>query len=403
MNEIVKITVKSMRRLARRFFAAPFLTATLVALYCVRPVISVKVLLINEFRIGELVGATDLYLRRQDLGMIPKQKGLVFAVIGSPCNRQLINMYRRRFQIIQSQILLYMVKHPILRNSPFVERLYFGDYNEYHEFNNIGAPIAFTAEEEMEGQRLLRFMGIPEGAWYVCFHARDTAYLRDRIPTRDMSHTDVRNASIEHCFEAMKFVASQGGYAIRMGSAVNDPIADLGSPRIIDYASNYREDFGDIYLLANCRFLVASGGGLSQVAYAFNVPVVNTNVLCMGTVAPYGKKDLFLSKPIWSRPLGRFLTLPEILGSEACFSTLRDYFDEAQLDVGESSSEDILGVTCEMLERLDEKFVPVDDDEELLNKFKALLTPEHAAYNMPGRISATYLNAHRELLEPVEI
>ena len=214
-----------------------------------------------------------------------------------------------------------------------------------------------------------------------------------------MSFTDIRNSSIENCYDAMKYVASQGGYAVRMGSAVDKQMPDLGNSRIIDYATKFRSDFGDIFLLGTCRFFLASGGGLTMVPYAFNVPVVNANEHAFGIAAPLGEKDLCLPKPVWSYSLGRSLSLPEFLGSHACFATNKNYFDEAGLEMGENSPEDVLAVTQEMLSRLDGSFLPEEDDDELQQKFRDLLTPRHVAFDMPGRIGAEYLRAHQDSLE----
>lgn len=390
---------KLFRRLFKVLVFNPLIFLLLITLYCLRPVFPVRVMLHWEFRIGEFVGATELYLRRLALGMISKPRGLVFSVLGEPSNLHLVKMYRRHFSIIHSKLLLTIVEQPMLLNSPFVERLPFLQNDEFYEFNSSPPPVPFTEDEQRNGQRLLRTMGIPEGAWYVCFHARDSTYLRERIPCRDMSFTDVRNASIENYYDAMKYVASQGGYAIRIGSATTGPMADLENPRVIDYATNFRSEFGDIYLLGSCKYFVASGGGITMLSYAYNVPVINVNALALGATAPFGAKDLFLPKPIWSVHLRRFLSLPEILGSDASFQLTQNYFNEAGLEVRENSPEDILAVTQEMSHTLEGSFVSDRDDPLLLRRFQTMLDSRHVAYGMPGRISATYLRSHPEILE----
>ena len=59
----------------------------------------------------------------------------------------------------------------------------------------------FTAEEECAGRAALEEIGIPHGAPFVCFAARDSAYLDARYPGRDWSYHDYRDCAI-HNFKA---------------------------------------------------------------------------------------------------------------------------------------------------------------------------------------------------------
>ena len=45
--------------------------------------------------------------------------------------------------------------------------------------------IAFTPKEEALGRELLCQLGIPEEKPFICFHARDSAYLNSIFPERD--------------------------------------------------------------------------------------------------------------------------------------------------------------------------------------------------------------------------
>ncbi|MCL0053711.1 TIGR04372 family glycosyltransferase [Dehalococcoidia bacterium] len=398
MGDWARLAKKYIRRLVRRSVVDPLRAVILGFFYLMSPVLPVKLLLLGELRIGELAGCTDLFLRRIKLGIIPKPRGFYAAVTGKPCNEQLLKMFGRQLPIIQNKYLHKIVNTPMLRNSPFVERLPFAEIAPYSEYNDSGPLLSFSEAEEERGQMVLREMGIPEGAWFVCFHARDSAYLQQQYTGKNMDHTSVRNSSIENCFDAMKYITENGGYALRMGSVVSDSLPDLGNAQIIDYASNYRSEFGDIYLIARSKFYVGQGG-LIQISHTFNVPVVDPNALAFALSPLFGARDLYIPVHIYSIDKDRRLTFHERMASDICYYYTNEGFERNRLQVLENSAEDILAVTREMNERLDETFVAGEEDEALQDTFRALFGPHHIAYGMPGRVGSDYLRAHRDLLE----
>ena len=272
--------------------------------------------------------------------------------------------------------------------------------------------LSFSEEEEARGQELLREMGIPEGAWFVCFHARDSAYLTKRVPNRDLSLTDCRNCSIENYVAAMRYIVSCGGYAVRVGAVVSERMPDPDDSRIIDYASDYRSDFGDIYLLAKCKFFVGSNSGLYSVPVMFNVPIVDANNFVMPIIPPDGpaeyepvefrafnRRDMFLPKPVFSAEKARLLTLREVLESKVRYFDVSHKFEECGLEALENSSDDILLVTKEMNDRLDGHFAYTDEDETLQTRLRYLARADPKNFAHLPRIGADFLRSHRKELD----
>jgi putative glycosyltransferase (TIGR04372 family) len=61
-----------------------------------------------------------------------------------------------------------------------------------------------------------------------------------------------------------------------MGSVYAKKIYVRKNTKIIDYASKYRTDFGDIYLPAKCKFFLGNTAGIYQVSTIFDIvePVI---------------------------------------------------------------------------------------------------------------------------------
>ncbi len=296
------------------FFAA----IIVLFLYIIKPFKFVKLFLLVDERIGHLADHTELLLRRMQLGII-KSEGITFVGIAgrTPANKQLLKMFKREITIIQIPKPEFV---RVFLRSVFSEKSLFGKsvfyqpvtcrVNEYYEFNYGKPSLSFTPEEEKGGKELLQKLGIPAGAWFVCFHSRDPVYLFKKYGKKTRDY-DIRDANIKNYLKAAEYITSCGGYAIRMGSAVSEKLPPLKNPKIIDYATKSRNDFLDIYLLAKCKFFLGSTAGLWCVPTIFNVPIAGTNFFHFHT--PYKKIDLFIPKKVLSKIKKRFLAIREIL------------------------------------------------------------------------------------------
>ena len=374
----------------------------LLCLYIIKPFKPVKLLLINYDRIGHLAINTDLFLRRLQLAKTPEKRILYLGISGKPANQQLLRMFKRIFPIIENTPLRIILSYSVLKNSGVCEIVKLHT-NEYYAFNNAEPSLYFAASEEEEGKELLNKMGIGDSSWLVCFHGRDSVYLSNQWnqyygSSVDWSYHDYRDCDIKNYLEAAKYIASLGGFAVRMGYSVAEELPDLNNPRIIDYASYYRTDFGDIYLPAKCKFFLGSACGPLAIPTIFNVPVACANFIPLG-YAPFRAEDLYIPKKLWSVEKKRFLTFREILESEVANYAFSQQYAEAGLEVVENTAEEILDLAKEMNERLDGNLEYTEEDKELQIRFRSLFQPHLHSYGSPVRIGAEFLRQNKELLK----
>ena len=86
-----------------------------------------------------------------------------------------------------------------------------------------------------------------------------TNYL---ILTEIISIHDYRNFNSDNFIKAAVKIAEKGYYVIRMGKGVSAEFQSKNN-KIIDYAFNFQSDLMDIWLPANCDFMITTGGGLT--------------------------------------------------------------------------------------------------------------------------------------------
>jgi putative glycosyltransferase (TIGR04372 family) len=376
---------------------------TIGMLKAVRPVTKVRIGVLHNYQvIGHLAWNTELYLRRRAR---EKDIGKEFHVLltGRPANRQLLTMIRRRVAVVENRFLVEIYKRARarVRGADCWLDLQ-ANFNKYDEFNNIPPQLAFTPAEEAMGRTLLQTIGIEPGQPFVCFHSRDDAY---RMATNQPSHTsmkdtfhDFRDCSIHHYLPAAEYLTDQGLYALRMGSIVKERLESV-NPAIVDYASKFRSDFGDVFLPARSKFFLGNTAGITAVAYIFGVPVALANCIPTGHL-PNGEHDLFIPKKLWHTGKKRCLTFPEIVNSGADMWMGSHWYAEAGIEVIENTADEVLALAKEMNARLDGTWVPTEEDEHLQQRYRGLFPPGHHCYGFPSRVGAEFLRQNRELLQP---
>jgi len=372
-----------------------FLAGILFLALVVIKLITGKKIVFCEFfssRIGHMACELEIFLRRYKQGGFFNSNNTIYVgfCLHFPIgNRQLLKMYGRHLFIVTNKLFAKLLNTWIKKTGFYTVLSFYG--NEYYENNQLKPVLSFTDEEKKQGRKLLSEMGIGEADWFVCFQARDPKYLGP-----GSEYHDYRDCDIENYLKAAEYIADRGGYAIRIGSVVDKPLSKGRHPNIIDYAVDFRSDFMDIFLLANCKFLLGSTSGPYNVSSVFGVPVACANFIPISFV-PYKKSDLFVPKKIFSKAQGRHLTFNEIQDSELMDGYQSEVYKKLGVEVIENSSDEILEMAKEINMRLDGNYVPyVSNEEEYQKKFDAIFKLRRNG--CPTKIGTYFLIKNRDML-----
>lgn len=354
--------------------------------------------------IGHLALNTELFFRRR---VVARRAGgrreLILLVTGEPANQPLLDMWSRTTRVLRAPFLnrLMHATQPLWKTSPFFDPMEMWS-NEYDEFQAAPPTLSFTEEEEARGQRELRQMGIRPGVdWFVCVFARDANYMSSVYGPQDWSYHNFRDADIRTFGPAVAAILARGGVVVRMGSHATTPLPGV-SDRAIDYAmSPFRNDFLDIYLVSHCRCFIGSMSGIDAIATIFDRPRLAVNTVPFAH-APWGKDSVFIPKLLRSTATGETYTIGHLL------QAFKDRFDPklwngiAAAAEGyeyiDNTPEEIHAATIELLERVDGRFVPSDDDTALQREYFALMPADHWSARVRTPVGAAFLRAHRDLL-----
>ena len=371
-NRDYSTIIRAFLYVVSRFLGLPFAVPTIIILWALKPFVWIKVGGLHYGRIGHLALNTDLFVRRRQLGIYPD--GPYYCFISNPnnlANRQLLKMWKRVIPIYESRILswLFYGMLPILKRTPFYQDLPWNS-NEYYEFKNAKSSLYFTPDEIEKGRKLLNQMNVDLGKdEFVCIFARDDAYLKHSIPHNNWDYHNARNGDIDSLIETTKYLIEKGFTVIRVGSIVKKPI-NYSHKKLIDYPySEYQSDFLDIFLVAQCKFLLAAGSsGFVNLADVFDKPFLIVN-LAEYVWPPIGKNALYTPKKFKYKKTGDYLHFEDAIKLGQVWRNLADL----GLETEEISSQDILEATKEMLARLENKFSYSPESYKLIQAFLKLL------------------------------
>lgn len=355
------------RRLSLVFFAL----FVLPLLYLVEPFWRFRIGDLPDGRIGHLAPNLDLFARRLQLGLRPPRTTYIFISYGA-ANTYLLSMWRRHFVILKRiwfrRIILGIL--PLLEKTRFHQPLPY-EGTEHRIFTETVPVLGFTAAEEELGNRLLEGMGIGPKDWFVCFHTRDSAYLKQRLITQKQEITNeenIRNASIQNYMKAAEWITKQGGFAVRMGGAFLPSLVN-NNPHIIDYATKFRTDFMDLFVISRCRFFLGAASGLHGVAYLFNKPCALANFMPLEEIA-VGQRCLYIPKFVHHKDTGRRVSFrllkkmglfasPSLVPIPWVFlGTSAEMYASCRLGWKENTPEEILDLCRDMMDRLGDQPLP---------------------------------------------
>lgn len=165
-------------------------------------------------------------------------------------------------------------------------------------------PLLKISDEDKErGATAMAAFGMPRDDWFVCLHCRENS-LHDRYPNN-------RSADINTYLPAVREVIRNGGWVVRIGDPSMSKLEEMKN--VIDYAHHpQRCDWLDLYIIAECRFMISTPSGPCAIAAAFGTPQIHTNVYPF-IARPWGGRDLFLPMLQQNIETGNLLSFKEQL------------------------------------------------------------------------------------------
>ena len=344
-------------------------------------------------RIGHLASEFDCFLKERLLGRLPERKWFILAPpkrVSNPC---LLDYFRGHLPVIENRwaclVLQGMARHGLMEKdvsqyilAPTGAAAYYAILAAWGARPPL---LRLEPEHRRRGRQTLVQLGVPEGAWFVCVHAREPGFA-----VQDEGAQGHRNSSILRLIPAMREIRRRGGWVIRMGDPSMQPLP-LAMEGVVDYAvSGCRSGWMDVFLCAETRLFVGNTSGLFVVSTLFGKPCALANMIPPSHLA-FAPGDICIHKRIWSTREDRYLRLEEMFAGPVANYRLAPLYAQDGLRPEENTEEELVELVVEALDVLDGTFVETAQDRALQERFRALLRPEHYAYGSRPRIGRLFL------------
>jgi putative glycosyltransferase (TIGR04372 family) len=182
-----------------------------------------------------------------------------------------------------------------------------------------------------------------------------------------------------------------------MGKSVDSAMSPSTS-KIIDYASTSRSEFGDVWLLGNCKFVIAGAGtGIYWPASAFDKPALLTDSYDLFNTS-YGEHDLKIPQLAWSRSEKKLMPFSWLIKQGQGWGHKKSLI-EHDIEIVKNTSDEINEVVLEMDQRLNGTWIETEEDSELQSRFNSLRSKMPKWQVQEGvRIGAAFLRRYQHLL-----
>ena len=262
--------------------------------------------------------------------------------------------------------------------------------------------ILFNQSEKNTGRLLEKKLFTNTSSSFIAIGVSERSYYENKLlseadisPLQDIYTCMPEWNSYLKCCEELIL---RGESVVRMGQFSNTALPATADPKIVDYANTTRTEFGDIWLLANCKFVIAGGStGIYWVASVFDKPTVITDWYHLYKTS-YCPQDLYIPQLAWSRSEKKLKSLEWIFAQGDGWGHKRSLI-EGDIEIVKNSPEEITEVVLEMDQRLNGTWIETDEDTELQNRFRQLrdVVPKNRVQE-DVRIGAAFLRRYQHLL-----
>ncbi len=381
-----------------RFLLLILVLPIIAVIRLISPWILIRFGQLPSSRLGPFSMCPELYFCERDQGLQPKSVDFFYCNNEKIANSYLKKMWGRLLHVSSltktfisaSKLLPGHKRHGIELPHEHDYRALLATTERTH--------IYFTDEEKEKGKQFLVQRGVSTNQKFVCFASRDSVYLNTVQPQNNWDYHNYRDFNIHDCLPAAEELTKRGYTLFRMGAIVQETLK-TDNPRIIDYATQFRNEFLDIFLLGSCRFYLGSLSGINSVSMIFRRPKAVVNAVPMETVHTWMPNDLFIPKKIWHHREGRFLTFEEMLDSNIGGFHRGDQYAQHDLEVVNNTAEEIMSLAVEMDERLNGIWQTAEGDEALQEQFREIFRRKTCHRKILARIGRNFLRQNRWLLE----
>jgi len=340
---------------------------------------SVRFLILDDIRIGHMLMMAGYYFKCKEAGRHDPKVLDILVTSSAPVNETFADKIGEQAKLLRSSIIKSLCADAALvwpkNQNVVVMKCVLYDRGVYPHMEPL---YHFSKQEMKKGEALIEEMGIPKDGKIICFFARDQAYLNRVDKTRNWDYHSFRNGSLEDYQKMAEHFADQGYWLLRVGAYVDKEI-NVDHPRIIDYSSKFRSDFGDAFLGVRSSWFIGDLSGITDIYKSMG----NGGVICnMGLGDLYLTWRNFISVPMLYQDLsdGKLLSYKESISRNLHLVYRADLLKDRGVQVVYPGSEIMIDVLQEKIQRDKGAWIEASGDLELEQAFWSLYPKDFMGY-----------------------
>lgn len=384
------------------FFIYPIAFFLCLVIFLIRPILHIRFGSLISEKIGPFSSQPELILCEKENKIQPTNTFDIFNFCESNfvCNEQLLKMWKRKVRVWKHSIYFYVLMKKIPFGKNHIISPVCGSRDTLGLLEKSKKNLKFSQSEIIQAEQDRNKMGISNNDKYVLIINRGQRFLDEEYPFDiDFNYHSFRNVSINDFMPTAEALTKKNYFVIRMGQKVSD-LMKTNNPKIIEYdEKGYRTELLDIFLSANCKYIIGSDTGFYAVAgWNFRKPMVVVNFSQLEWIEPWLSNWIFIFRKYWSISDKKFLTIEEILKSGAGRIVRTEDLKKKGLELAFNTPEEIKDAVEEMELKLEGKWSNTKEDEELQSKFWSHFESSDLHGNFKGRIGTKFLRQNRDLI-----
>jgi len=348
-------------------------------------------------KVSHFIDGIEMNLRRSQ---IENRKQAIKIVIWPQKfpNEALASIYRRIVYIVGPKQKFWAKLLPfVIWKRDFQKKLVNSTSIASQIIFNSGKPlVCFSKEEIQKGNELIFDIFGNEKKSFVIFGYTSAQYRK--LVDYSYHPKDDLISAIPNPLNFVKVIERLDGEGIgvvRQGLHLDEKTELSRAGLLVPNYEKFASGFPDVWLAANCKFLLSACTGSWWFGLPFNKPAVITDVYNPNGIG--GLKDnLCIFQLPWSLKENRYESFAWMSSNPRwCYSSEKLGVEYVNI---KNSPDQIVDVVYEQIARLNGSWVETDEDKELQQRFQRLVWGKDADPAYLPRVGAKFLREHQHLL-----
>ena len=311
-------------------------------------------------------------------------------------NKALVRIWRRELTWLPSVIVDAVHRASKWLPNFEIKILQFDKLHENdHVIDTCDSHLKFSRSEVQLGEDYLRSVGVKPGEPYICLVVREAAWAPPK--TGPSSSGTLRSRLFKDFLPAAQALAELDVTVIKLGATGT---SQTTGSKIVDYAnSESKSELLDVYLPAHAKCVISTMSGPDAVALVGRVPVLYVDIAQYSLCFAGTSLVTWVPALLYSQKLGRVMTMSEVFDSGAGRFLGSAAFEQAGINVMQSSPEKISEYCVTFYKNLVLPSYESDQfQRQYRNKFHALLSRNSVAKLEPlnSSLSVVFLKESGE-------